>query len=130
MTIILLLGRILYSIVFIVSSFGHFTSGTVQYAASAGVPLPNILVPLSGIIALIGGLCILTGFKARYGAWLIVIFLVPLTLMIHNFWSVTDPQAAEMAKIEFFKNLSMLGGALIIAYFGSGPLSIDQNSES
>jgi hypothetical protein len=72
-----------------------------------------------------GGVSILAGYKARYGAWLIVLFLVPVTVMMHNFWTITDPMAKSMQQIMFMKNLSMLGAAMFIAYLGSGPLSVD-----
>jgi putative oxidoreductase len=119
------LGRLLFSLVFILSSFGHFSAEEIQYAASKGVPLPSLLVPLSGIIALLGGLSILLGYKARYGAWAIILFLVPVTLMMHNFWTINDPFEAKMQLIHFTKNLAILGGALLIAYFGGGPFSLD-----
>lgn len=124
MKYLVLLGRIFYSAIFIVSAPGHFQSGHIQYAAGAGVPMPNILVPLSGVLALLGGLSVLLGFKARQGAWLLIVFLIPVTLMMHKFWGLTDPQAIMMQQINFMKNASMLGGAFIIAYFGSGPCSL------
>src|SRR5437870_7054659 len=70
---------------------GHFSAGYIGYAAQAGVPAPGLLVPLSGVIATLGGLSITLGYKAKIGAWLIVLFLVPVTLKMHNFWAVTDP---------------------------------------
>ena len=126
MKYIVLLGRILYGAIFIMSGPSHFTAGAIGYAASKGVPMASVAVPLSGIIALIGGLSILVGYKAKYGAWLIVIFLLPVTFMIHNFWTYTDPMQAQMQMANFMKNLSMLGAALMIAHFGSGPLSVDK----
>jgi putative oxidoreductase len=126
MKIFVLLGRILFSAIFIISSFKHFFPQTIQYAASQGVPYPSILVPLSGVIALLGGLSVLVGYKARLGAWLLVIFLIPVTLMMHKFWDVSNASAATLQQIMFLKNLSMLGGAFLIAYFGAGPLSIDR----
>jgi putative oxidoreductase len=90
-----------------------------------GVPMAGLLVPISGILAVAGGLSVVLGFHARVGAWLLVLFLVPVTLMMHAFWSVPEPQAAQMQMVSFMKNLSMLGGALMIAYFGAGPLSLD-----
>lgn len=84
-----------------------------------------ILVPVSGIIACLGGISILLGYKAKIGAWLIVLFLVPVTLIMHNWWSVTDHMARQMQHVMFHKNLTMLGGALLITYFGAGPCSID-----
>ncbi len=129
MNYIVLLGRILYSAIFLMSVPGHFTAGTIAYAAQHGVPLASLAVPLSGIIALAGGLSILLGYKARYGAWLIVLFLVPVTVMIHRFWGLADPAAAMTQQIMFMKNLSMLGAALLIAHFGSGPLSVDNRKK-
>ncbi len=126
MNYIVLLGRILYSAIFLMSAPGHFTAATIAYSAGKGVPMASISVPLSGAIALLGGLGILLGFKARYGAWLIVIFLVPVTFMIHDFWTVSDPMMRQMQQINFMKNLAMLGAALLIAHFGSGPLSVDK----
>ncbi len=104
---------------------GHFTSKTIAFAASKGVPMASIAVPLSGVIAFLGGLSILLGYKAKFGAWLIVLFLVPVTIMIHNFWTIADPVQAQIQHVNFMKNLSMLGGALLVAHFGSGPLSLD-----
>lgn len=130
MNYVVLLGRILYVAIFLISVPGHFSEGMIRYAASHGVPLPAIAVPLSGIIALLGSLSILLGYKAKYGGWLMVLFLVPVTLMIHNFWAIPDPMGAALQKIQFMKNLSMLGAALLIAYFGSGPLSLDNRIKS
>lgn len=129
MKYIVLLGRVSFSFIFLYTIFGHFSQQYVEYAASRGVPLPSVLVPLSGIIAILGALSIILGYKAKLGAWLIVLFLVPVTLMMHNFWGLEDAMAAMTQKVMFFKNLSMLGGALIIAYFGAGPLSLDAQSK-
>jgi putative oxidoreductase len=122
---IALLGRVLFSAVFIAVTPEHFSGETIRYAASHGVPLADVLVPASGILALLGGLSVLTGFKARIGAWLLVLFLVPVTIMMHNFWAISDPTAARMQQVMFMKNLGLLGAALLVAYFGAGPASID-----
>ncbi len=122
---VVLLGRILFAIVFIVSSIGHFTGQDLAYAAQAGVPMPKLLVPLAGVLILIGGLSVLFGYKAKFGAWLIVIFLVPVTPVMHKFWGVSDPMMQAMQMANFFKNISMLGAALLITQFGAGPLSFD-----
>ena len=122
-----LLGRILYSVIFILSGPNHFKAQTIGYAAAQGVPLASILVPLSGIVALLGGLSIALGYRAKLGAWLIVLFLVPVTLMLHRFWGVSDPQVAQLQLGMFMKNVSMLGAALMIARVGSGPLSLKQD---
>ena len=120
-----LVGRVLYAAIFVSSSFFHFSSQAIGYASQAGVPLAGLLVPLSGVIALAGGLSIMLGYRAKIGAWLLVLFLVPVTPTMHNFWAVADPMMSQMQFAMFMKNLSMLGGALLIAYFGAGPLSLD-----
>ena len=97
----------------------------MAWAAQQGVPLPALLVPLAGLISLAGGLSVILGYRARLGAWLLVLFLVPVTLLMHNFWAVKDPIMAQMQEGFFIANLSRIGAALLIAYFGAGPLSLD-----
>jgi putative oxidoreductase len=93
------------------------------------VPLASISVPLSGVIALVGGLSILLGYRAKIGAWLIALFLIAVTPMLHNFWTVADPMARQMQMIMFMKNVSMLGAALVISQFGAGPWSLDNRKK-
>jgi putative oxidoreductase len=111
--------------IFVMSGPMHFSSQTIAYAASQGIPLASIAVPLSGVLALAGGLSIVLGFHARIGAWLIVLFLAGVTPMMHKFWGVTDPMMHQMQFIMFMKNVSMMGGALLISQLGSGPWSLD-----
>ncbi len=120
-----LIGRVLFSVIFILSAPRHFMGSTIAYAAKAGVPLASVAVPISGLIALAGGLSVLLGYKARVGAWLLVVFLVPVTLMMHAFWRETDPMMSQMQMVNFMKNVAMTGAALLIAFFGAGPLSLD-----
>jgi putative oxidoreductase len=125
MEYVVLAGRVFYAAIFVMAGLGHFSHREIGYAAQQGVPMAGLLVPLSGVIALAGGLSVLLGYHTRIGAWLLVLFLVPVTLMLHNFWAVKDPMMAQMQMAMFMKNASMLGGALLIAYFGAGPLSVD-----
>jgi putative oxidoreductase len=122
---VVLLGRFLFALIFVMAGANHFNKQTIGYAASQGVPLASIAVPLSGVIAIAGGLSILLGYRAKLGAWLIALFLVPVTLMMHKFWTVQDPTMAQLQMILFMKNVSMLGGALLISQFGAGPFSLD-----
>jgi putative oxidoreductase len=119
-----LVGRFLFALIFLMSGFTHFSGQTIAFAASQGVPMASVLVPLSGVIAFLGGLSILLGYRARLGAWLIVLFLVGVTPM-HKFWGITDPMMQQMQMVMFMKNLAMLGGALLITQLGSGPWSLD-----
>jgi putative oxidoreductase len=127
---ITLAGRVLFAAIFILSGFFHFSQQDIAYAVHAGVPMASFLVPASGILALLGGLSILLGYKAKIGAWLIVLFLVPVTLAMHNFWAVKDPMMAQIQMAMFMKNATMLGGALLISQFGAGPLSLDEKQSS
>jgi putative oxidoreductase len=122
---VVVLGRVLYALIFLFGGASHFSKQTIAYAASQGVPLASIAVPLSGVLAVAGGLSILLGYRAKLGAWLIVLFLIPVTLMMHRFWTVTDPMMAQIQMVLFMKNVSMLGGALLISHFGAGPFSLD-----
>ncbi len=130
MKYLLLIGRILFSLLFLMTIMGHFSSQSIQYAASSGVPMASVLVPLSGIIATLGALSIILGYKAKIGAWLIVVFLLPVSFFMHKFWTVSDPMMMQMQMAMFMKNMSLIGGALIISYFGSGPLSIDNRKSA
>ena len=127
---ITLVGRILFAAIFILSGFFHFSQQDIAYAVHAGVPMAGFLVPASGILALLGGLSILLGYRARLGAWLIVLFLVPVTLVMHNFWAVKDPMVAQIQMAMFMKNVAMLGAALLISQLGAGPLSLDTKRNS
>jgi putative oxidoreductase len=123
--VVVVLGRFFFALIFLMAGANHFNKQTIGYAASQGVPLASIAVPLSGVVAIAGGLSILLGYRAKLGAWLIVLFLVPVSFMMHKFWTVTDPMMAQIQMILFMKNISMLGGALLISQFGAGPLSLD-----
>ena len=123
------LARLLFAAIFLMSVPGHFKAETIAYAAQQGVPFATVLVPLSGALALAGGLSILLGWHARAGAWLIAAFLVPVTLAMHAFWTMPDPMMRMMHQAMFMKNLGLLGGALLIAYFGAGPVSLDERAQ-
>jgi len=125
-----LTGRILFSLIFLAGGLGHFSAQSIGYAASQGVPLASVLVPISGVISIAGALSILLGYKAKLGAWLLVIFLVPVTLTLHKFWTIQDPMMRQMDMVMFMKNLGLLGGALFIAFFGAGPASIDNKAKA
>jgi putative oxidoreductase len=126
MRVLPLLGRILFSLIFIASGFNHIANRTMMagYAQSMGLPMAGVAVPLSGVIILLGGLSVLLGFYPRIGAWLLVIFLLPAAFYMHRFWGVPDQMTAANQMAHFMKNLAMTGGALFIAYFGTGPLSV------
>jgi putative oxidoreductase len=122
---VVVLGRFFFALIFLIAAPNHFSRQTIAFAASQGVPWASIAVPLSGVLAIAGGLSILLGYRAKLGAWILVLFLIPVTLMLHKFWSVQDPMMAQMQMILFMKNVAMLGGALLISQLGAGPFSLD-----
>jgi putative oxidoreductase len=124
-SVIVLLGRLFFVLIFLMAAPNNFTKQGIAYAASQGAPLASIGVPLMGVISLVGGLSILLGYRAKIGAWLIIAFLLIVTPIMHKFWGVADPMLAQVQMISFMKNLSMLGGALLVTQFGAGPLSLD-----
>ena len=125
MQYIFLVGRILFSLIFLIKPLEHFSNLAVLRGAEMGVPAPHFWVPLWGVIAFLGGLSLLLGFKAKIGAWLLVLFLIPTTLYMHPFWGADDSFASMMHGYCFWKNISLLGTALMIAYMGSGPCSLE-----
>lgn len=122
---VVLLGRILYSAIFLLAVPGHFTHRAMDFATAHQVFFPSVMVPLAGIIAMIGGLSVLLGYKTKQGAWLLVLFLFCVTFTMHRFWLFTDPMARDFQELMFMKNLSLLGAALLLTHFGSGPMSLD-----
>lgn len=126
MDILVLIGRVLFSAIFITSGLAHFgrLNMMAQYAGAKRVPASKLMVMLTGAMILLGGLSVLLGAYAKMGAWLIFLFLVPTAMVMHNFWAVQDPMDKATEQAQFMKNLSMAGAALLIAYFGSGPYSL------
>jgi putative oxidoreductase len=122
---VVVLARLFFVLIFVLAAFNDFSKPTIAYAAAQGVPLASIAVPLAGVLSIVGAFSILLGYRAKVGAWLIVLFLIPVTVMMHKFWGIADPHVAQDQMINFLKNASMLGGALLITQFGAGPLAVD-----
>jgi putative oxidoreductase len=120
MDVVFLVGRVLFGLLFVSSGFmAHLGEGGKQgreYARSLGAPSPDLLVPLSGITIIVGGLLVAFGIWADLGALLIIGFLVGITPIMHAFWKLDDPQERAIQSAMFFKNTALLGAALIIFY--------------
>lgn len=128
----LLAGRFLLAAIFLMSGLGKLMdwSGTAAYMQGAGIPgsAVPVLLALAIAIEILGGLSIITGTFARAGALVLIVFLIPTTLIFHNFWALEGAErAAQMAN--FMKNLSIMGGLLLIIGAGAGRLSIDDRIE-
>jgi putative oxidoreductase len=125
-----LVGRVLITFIFLRSAYGKITGFTAVSGmmAKKGMPFSDVL--LAGAIAfeIIGSLMILAGWHARIGAMLLAAFLIPATLIFHNFWAV-DPAQLTNQLNHFMKNLSILGVLVFIVGMGSGPLSLREEDE-
>jgi putative oxidoreductase len=119
MDVAFLIGRILFAFLFVFSGLTIHLVGYrqgVEYARASGSPLPEIGVPLTGVIAIAGGLMIALGILADLGAVLIAAFLLVITPIMHAFWKETDEQMKNIQSAMFFKNAALLGGAIVIFY--------------
>jgi putative oxidoreductase len=106
-----LIGRILIGGFFLIAGFNHFARLNMMagYAKMKGTPAPALAVSGSGLLILLGGASLLLGFHPTIGVILLVIFLVPTSFMIHNFWAIQDPQAKMNEMAQFEKNIAILG---------------------
>lgn len=123
---ILLLGRILIALLFVPSGWGKLVgfSGTVAYIAKAGAPLPEVCAAIGVFAELILGLAFLLGFRTRWAALGLAIFVAVITPIFHNYWDAAAAQV-YMQKLNFFKNYAIAGGLLAFAAFGGGAFGID-----
>lgn len=126
MDILFLLGRILFSALFLMSGMGHFQRLEMMtgYTRSKGVPAPKLAVVGTGLMIILGGLSILLGFQPTIGAILLVAFLVPSSLIMHNFWAIEDPQMKMAEMVNFNKNMALAGAALMFLFIQNWPLSL------
>lgn len=113
-----LFGRILFSMIFIMSGVSHLTQreSMAGYAASKGLPAPGAAVVLSGIAILVAGVMVLLGIGRLWAGWILFWFLVASAVMMHAFWKEEDPEARQGEMIHFMKDLALAGGALLIVY--------------
>ena len=119
MDVLVLIGRILFVVLFLGSALGHLTraKGMAQYAGAKGVPAPLAATYGSGVLLLVGGLMVLLGVWADLGALLLVIFLLPTAVLMHAFWKEGDAGARQLEMVQFNKDLALAGAALMLFAF-------------
>ena len=122
---LVLVGRQLFAMIFMLASAGHFTPAKVALAAEHGVPMASVLVPISGVIALVGGLSVLFGYRARLGGCLLVVFLIPVTFFMHNFWAAADATTFRLQLFQFVRNMMLLGCACQLVRAGAGGIGFE-----
>jgi len=122
-----LVGRILLAVMFVISGYTKLTGfdGTVGYIGSKGLPMPQLLAAVAILIELGGGLAIIIGWKTRWAALAFVLFLIVITPIFHNYWAVPAEQMMGQ-QINFMKNVTILGGMLLLFGFGPGRYSVDK----
>lgn len=120
-------GRVLLCVIFLMAAVGskipHF-SVVAQLMATKGIPAPTFMLSGAIVFLLAGSLSVITGYRARVGASLLLVFLVLASYYFHNFWTIADAHARQEQMIQFMKNLSMMGAMLFIIANGPGPMSI------
>jgi putative oxidoreductase len=123
----LLLGRLLLAYIFVLSGYGKIVgfAGAAGYMAKYGMPMIEPLLVGAIIVELAASLMLVVGWKARWAAWALFLFIIPTTLIFHAYWAV-PPEQAYGQMIQFQKNLAMMGGMLYVALMGPGRLSLDK----
>jgi putative oxidoreductase len=120
-------GRVLLCVIFLMAAVGnkipHF-SDVAQLMASKGIPAPKLMLAGAIVFLLAGSLSVITGYRARIGASLLLVFLVLATYYFHNFWAITEAKAQQEQMIQFMKNLSLMGAMVLIIANGPGPMSV------
>ncbi|HHP7245972.1 MAG TPA: DoxX family protein [Elainellaceae cyanobacterium] len=121
-----LVARIFLAVIFIQTGIDKVAdfAGTQQQIASVGIPLAALVAVFTILFEIVGGISLVLGYKARIGAALLLLFLIPATLMFHNL--IVDPTQT----IQFMKNLAIMGGLLMVVAYGSGPISLDLRAAS
>lgn len=125
--VVALVGRILLALIFVNAGFhkiGGF-EGTVGAIASKGLPMPQVLAALTVALELLGGILLIVGYKVRWVALAFFLWLIPTTFLFHKFWGIDAAQVQNQMN-HFMKNVSIMGGMLLLVGFGPGALSVDK----
>jgi len=125
-----LVGRFLLCLIFVMSGLGKIFDfgGTVEYMRSHGIPWPAFLLIVAIALELVGGISVIIGYWTRAGVLLLLLFLVPVSFSIHDFWTIEDPATQRIEMSLFMKNVSIAGGLIYLLQFGPGRFSLDSRS--
>lgn len=121
-----LMSRLLLAPIFLVAGFGKITGweGTLGYMESQGLPFTSALLVMAAAVEIVGGLAILLGFETKWASLALIAFLIPTTLIFHDFWAV-PLEEQQLQQIMFLKNIAIMGGLLSLAVAGAGAYSVD-----
>ena len=126
---LLLLGRILLAAVFLVAGLRKIMApaATAGYFAKLGMPMAEVMVWVAIIIEVGGALMLISGWKSRYAALVIALFVLIATFMAHRFWTISDAAQYGNQLNHFLKDFAIIGGLLFVAACGPGSLSVDKS---
>lgn len=126
------LGRLLIAVLFIPAGLSKITkfAATAGYMSSKGLPASEVLLVLTIIIELGGGIMILLGWRAAEAALVIALFLIPVTVIFHGFWGIEDAKMMTTQQHMFMKNVAIIGGLFCLSGLGSGPFSLRKATPS
>jgi putative oxidoreductase len=119
MDVVFLIGRILFGVLFVQSGLSAHLIGRrqgVEYARMYNVPLPELGVPLTGVMAVAGGAMVVLGVWGDLGALVVAAFLLLITPLMHAFWKEKDAQQKLLQMVNFNKNAALVGAALVLFY--------------
>tara|TARA_B100000683_G_C12330070_1_gene490187 strand:+ start:293 stop:682 length:390 start_codon:yes stop_codon:yes gene_type:complete len=116
MELLFILGRVIFGLFFLNSGINHFkdVKGLTGYTASKNVPFPKASVLFTGILLVLGSLGVIFGVYVTFSLWLLILFLVPTTILMHPFWKETDPQTRGSEKGAFMKNMALAGATIMM----------------
>ena len=116
MDVVVLIGRILFALLFLGSGVAHITQRQMMtgYAASKKVPAAGVVVLASGVLIVVGALMVAVGVWPDLGALLLAVFLVPTAFLMHGFWAETDATARMNEQTHFLKDIALAGAALVM----------------
>jgi putative oxidoreductase len=122
-----LVGRILLAAIFVISGFNKISgfAGVAGYIGSKGLPMPEVLAALTIALELVGGILLVIGYKVRIVSILFFLWLIPTTVIFHKFWGIDAAQVQNQMN-NFLKNVSIMGGMLLVFAFGPGAYSVDK----
>jgi putative oxidoreductase len=120
-----LLGRLLIAAIFLMSGIAKLTDipGTVAHMTSMGIPYADRLAVVAGIAEVLGGISIAVGLLTRIGAFGLILFMIPTTVIFHAFWSYHGEERLPQM-VNFMKNLGIIGGLATLVAFGPGRFSL------
>lgn len=125
--IVPLVGRILIAAIFLIAGAGKVMkfAGAAAYLTKLGFPAPEVMTVIAIIVELGGAILLIVGWRTRWVAWLLALFVLIAAFAAHRFWEFDAAQHANQMN-HFLKNLAIIGGLYYVATFGAGRYSIDK----